>query len=67
MSKNWQKVSKSCQKVNKKFQKVVQKFVKNVSEFFVNNLPFAQIVRGRRRRRRLVAPRPSGDFVALGN
>jgi hypothetical protein len=65
LSKRCQKFVKKCQKkVSKISQKFVKKFVKKVSHKFVNNLPFAQIVR--RRRRRLVAPRPGGDFVAPG-
>jgi hypothetical protein len=82
LAKNCQKVvkvvnklSKSCQKVvkklSKKCPKVVKKLskitlVKNLSKMFVKNVSiicsFAQIVR----RRRLVAPRPGGDFVAPG-
>jgi hypothetical protein len=63
------KLSISCQKIVKKLSK--KYLVKNLSKMFVKNLsiicPFAQIVRGRRRRRRrLVAPRPDGDFVAPG-
>jgi hypothetical protein len=75
MSKSWQKVGKKLATVVKKLATVVKKFSKNVkklskiSQKFVlsKNLsiicPFAQIVR---RRRRLVAPRPGGDFVAPG-
>jgi hypothetical protein len=55
MSKNVKKLVKNVSK------KCGQKFVKNVSII----CPFAQIVR-RRRRKRLVAPRPGGDFVAPG-
>jgi hypothetical protein len=78
VSKRLSKNIKICQKVGKSWQKVVkkgQKIVKNQSKIckkmFLKNLsiicPFAQIVRGRRRRRRrLMAPRPGGDFVAPG-
>jgi hypothetical protein len=61
-------LSKKCPKIVKKLSKNF--LVKNLSKMFVKNLSiicsFAQIVR-RKRRRRLVAPRPGGDFVAPGN
>jgi uncharacterized membrane protein YheB (UPF0754 family) len=65
-------LSKSFQKVVKKMSKVIKNLsekilVKNLSKMFVKNLSiicsFDQIVR---RRRRLVAPRPGGDFVVPG-
>jgi hypothetical protein len=61
-----------CQKFIKNLSKSVKKLSKKKCQQFVTSLsiicPFAQIVPGRRRkRRRLVAPRPSGDFIAPGN
>jgi hypothetical protein len=59
-------LSKNVKKLSKISQKFIQKCVKNVSQKFVNNLPFCSDCPGRRRRRRLVAPRPVADFVAPG-